>query len=147
MSGWPRESSFAERRATPQRIVLDTNVLVAACFNRSSASAHLVDQIRDGQLRLVWDEATREESEHILRKIPPLSWEAVADLYQAAFQYHGPTDPGAFRFVPDADDRKFAALAAATDATLLTMDAHLLSQQHRMEIAIQTPAAFVEAIG
>ena len=43
-------------------VVLDTNVFVAAGFNPGSHSARLVEAVRDRRLRMIWDEATREEA-------------------------------------------------------------------------------------
>lgn len=127
----------------PPAVVLDTNVLVAAAFNRSSASAAVVEAVREERLRLVWDQATRDESEHILRKIPPLSWSSMAGLYQPEHCFEGPTHPADFHFVPDPDDRKFAALAAATGATLITMDEHLLAHRDRPGVSIEPPRRFL----
>jgi ATP-binding cassette subfamily B protein/subfamily B ATP-binding cassette protein MsbA len=50
----------------PGRVVLDTNVFVAAGFNPGSHSA-LVAAVRDGRLRLVWDDATHTEIEDAAR--------------------------------------------------------------------------------
>lgn len=127
----------------PPAVVLDTNVLVAAGFNASSASARVVQRIRNRRARLVWDEGTRGEAEHILRKIPPLSWSTVVDLYHSEHRYEGATYPEAFDFVPDPDDRKFAALAAAAGAVLLTLDDHLLAHRDQAHIAILTPREFL----
>ena len=68
------------------RAILDTNVFVGAGFNRRSASARLLRAVRDGELVMVWSAATQAETERILRKIPPLSWEAVVDLFDPAFE-------------------------------------------------------------
>ena len=53
-------------------VVLDTNVLVAAGFNPRSASAKIVEAVKQGELRMVWNEATRPEIERIMQQIPPL---------------------------------------------------------------------------
>jgi predicted nucleic acid-binding protein len=42
-------------------VVLDTNVFVGAGFNPRSHSALLLDAVRDGRLRMVWDDATHKE--------------------------------------------------------------------------------------
>src|SRR5688572_19068624 len=103
-------------------VILDTNVFVAAGFNPSSASARLISAARDGHLRMVWNDATRDEIETILRQIPYLAWEHVADLFRADDRYPHQTHPERFDYVPDPADRKFAALADATGATLVTSD-------------------------
>ncbi|MGZ3667280.1 MAG: PIN domain-containing protein, partial [Ktedonobacterales bacterium] len=56
----------------PLSVVLDTNVFVAAGFNPHSASARLVDAVKRGEIRMVWNDATRREIERIVRQIPPL---------------------------------------------------------------------------
>ncbi len=111
------------------QVILDTNVFVAALFNPRSYSSQLIRQVRDGRLQMVWDPLTRTETEYVIRKIPPLHWEAVADLFDGSCCYHGSTDPGAFSYVLDPADRKFAALAQATGAILITMDQDLLGSR------------------
>ena len=66
-------SEGAVPRREALRVVLDTNVIVAAGFQPGGASAWLLDAIRKGALRMIWDDATRRETEHIVHKIPPLS--------------------------------------------------------------------------
>lgn len=125
---------------SPTPVVVDTNVLVAAGFKPRSDSARLVEEIRRGALRLVWNEETLRETERIIRKIPPLSWDAVADLFREGDRFAAPTEPALFHFVPDPDDRKFAALATAAGAALVTMDAHLLGARAEMETPVLTPS-------
>lgn len=107
-------------------VVLDTNVVVAAGFRPRSASGRVLAALRAGRLRLVWDDATRAETERIVGRIPPLAGRDAMPPWTAADRWTGATDPAAFAHVPDPDDRRFAALAAAAGATLVTMDAHLL---------------------
>jgi hypothetical protein len=76
-------------------VVLDTNVFVAAGFNPVSHSAWLVDAVRDGRLRMVWDSAIRAEIEHVIRQIPRLSWTHIADLFRAEDRFGGSTHPEA----------------------------------------------------
>src|SRR5213082_1495115 len=64
----------------PGEVVLDTNVFVAAGFNPGSHSARLVEAVRDGRLRMVFDDAIHAEIEHVMRQIPRLSWTRIADL-------------------------------------------------------------------
>ncbi|MBX6366310.1 MAG: PIN domain-containing protein [Gemmatimonadetes bacterium] len=123
----------------PPAVVLDTNVLVAAGFRPASGSGRLLHEIRTGAVRLVWNDATRRETEHIIRKIPPLSWRAVADLFRAEDRFVGRTDPGAFAVIADPDDREFAALAAAAAATLVTMDEHVLGVRAEVPARVRTP--------
>ena len=127
---------------SPPAVVLDTNVIVAAGFQPGGASARLLDAIRAGALRLVWDDATRRETERIVRRIPPLAGMRIEDLYRPEDRYDGVTDPAAFAFVPDPDDRKFLALAAASGAALVTLDEHLLGVRAETSVRIVTPREF-----
>lgn len=129
------------------RVVLDTNVWVAAGFRRRSASARLVDKIRSGQLRLVWDEATRRETRRILSKIPPLSWDELESLFRDEDRYDGPTAPEQFSYVPDPEDRKFAALSDAAGAPLISMDDDLLAEREKASVPILTPREFLDRHG
>jgi predicted nucleic acid-binding protein len=132
-----------ERRsnASPP-VVLDTNVLVAAGFKPRSASGRIVDAVKQGQVRMVWNDETRREIEHIIGKIPPLRADADVRLFRPADRFTAPTHPERFAFVPDPDDRKFAALADAAGATLISSDEHLLAHRDRMGVSVLTPGAF-----
>ncbi len=123
-------------------VILDTNVFVAAGFNRESASAHIVEQVRAGHLRMVWNDQTRAETQRILNRIPPLSWSGVAGLFREEDRYEGETSPRKFNYIPDAGDRKFAALAEASGALLITNDAHLLDNRERAGLPVLTPEEY-----
>ena len=114
------------------RLVLDTNVFVAAAFKPDGACAALLREVRAGRRTLVWNPPTRDETRAVLRRIPRLSWEAVAPLFDAAPPFDGVCDEAAVAFVEDPADRKFAALALAAGAALVTADAHLLDHAGRL---------------
>ena len=130
-----------------KRIVIDTNVFVAAGFNPRSAAARILAAVREGRLQMVWNEPTRRETKTILRQIPHLDWESVADLFEPEMEFLGLVDPESFVFVPDPEDRKFAALSVAGQATLVTNDNHLLSHTKRIGVDVLTPRAFLAREG
>jgi len=105
-----------------RRIVIDTNVFVAAGFNPRSAAARILAAVREGRFQLIWNEPTRRETEMILRRIPHLDWERVSDLFQPETEFTGRVDPESFALVPDREDRKFAALSLAAQTPLVTND-------------------------
>ena len=125
-------------------VVLDTNVFVAAGFNPGSASARVLEGVRSGRFRLIWNQPTRRETEMILRRIPHVDWQKVADLFRPEEEFTGPVDPAAFAAIADPNDRKFAALSAAANAPLVTSDKLVLAQQGRIGIEIVTPREFLE---
>ena len=124
-------------------VVLDTNVFVAAGFKPGSDSARIIDGVRRGELRMIWNDATRRETRSILEKIPPLSWSAVADLFRDEERCTAETDPERFTQISDPDDRKFAALAHASGAILVSRDADLLSNPHRIDVLVLTPSEYM----
>ena len=123
------------------RAVFDTNVFVAAGFNPGSASAALLAAVRDGRITLVWDEPTRRETRAVLKQIPRLRWEAVADLFRPEAEHEEVGDLSGVSFVEDPQDRKFAALARAAGAVLVSADDHLLAHRDRLDVA--KPAEFL----
>ena len=128
-------------------IVIDTNVFVAAGFNPRSASARVLAAVRQGRLQLIWNKPTQRETEMILRRIPRLDWEKVANLFQPEGEFTGPVDPGTFVLVRDPDDGKFAALSAAAKRPLVTNDNHLLADRNIIGIDALTPRAFLTRAG
>ena len=84
-----------------ERVVLDTNVFVAAGFNRDSHAARIVEGLGRGEWRMVWNRTTRAETRAVLTRIPPLSWERVAPLFRPQDEFRGATDPGAYERVRD----------------------------------------------
>src|SRR5271168_882516 len=129
------------------RIVIDTNVFVAAGFNQRSAAARILAAVREGRFQLIWNEPTRRETEMILRRIPRLDWERVADLFQPEGEFTGLVDPDAFVMIADRDDRKFAALSAAAKTPFVTNDNHVLAQRNLLGIEVLTPRAFLAREG
>jgi uncharacterized protein len=124
-------------------VVLDTNVFVAAAFQPTSESAQVLEDVRSGRLRLVWNEDTCDETRHILRKIPPISWEDVEPLFREGDRRDSGLETASFETIADPDDRKFAALAAASGATLLSLDDHLLAHRGDPRFVVTTPREFL----
>jgi predicted nucleic acid-binding protein len=129
---------------SPPAVILDTNVFVAAGFNRRSASARIIEQVRSGRLRMIWNDQIRRETQHVLSRIPQLSWSSVAELFREDCRYAGDVTPEKFDFIQDPDDRKFAALSEAAGVVLITNDDHLLSNRDRAGLRILTPREFCD---
>ena len=127
----------------PRKVILDTNILVAAGFKRGSAAALIIDAIRRDDWRMVWNDDTRRENEAVLRRIPPLDWEEFSVLFAPEGEFTGVTAPGLFDRIEDPEDRKFAALAAATGAIVISSDAHLLSHRDELPITVLTAREFL----
>lgn len=128
----------------PARVVLDTNVFVAAGFKPDGHAAALLAAVRDGGLTLAWDESTRRETRRILERIPRLSWTAAADLFRPEAEWPPAPEREAWTTIPDPDDRKFAALAHAAQALLVSNDSDLLDVRDGLAVTVLTPR---EAVG
>ena len=128
-------------------IVVDTNVFVASGFNADSHSRLILDAVRTGELVLVWNDATRRETEAVVDQIPPLSIEDVEPLFTERGRYDHPTRPDEFAEVDDPSDRKFAALARAAGAVLVTNDDDLLGPRNYLRITVVTPREYVDNVG
>ncbi len=140
----PRNQSA---RHTPPYLVLDTNVFVAAGFNPRSNSARILKRVREGSWSMAWNRDTRRETEAILAQIPPLSRQSAETAFHPEAEFTAETHPERFGLIEDPDDRKFAALAAAAGAILVTNDDHLLSQRDAMEVEVLTPAELMARYG
>ncbi|MGM0584396.1 MAG: PIN domain-containing protein [Pseudomonadota bacterium] len=127
------------------RAILDTNVFVAAGFNRASACARLLRAVEAGRLELVWSEATRRETRAVLERIPRLRWSDAEPLFRPEAERPAPGDLSGVGFVEDPEDRKFAALSLASGAPLVTADDHLLA--HRDRLDVHKPSEFLRACG
>jgi len=136
------EIYMKERSPASSAVILDTNVFVAAGFNPRSASGRIVDAVKKGQLRMVWNDATRREIEQIMQQIPPPRARSVSNLFRPRDRYAAATYPERFASIPDPDDRKFAALADATGAAVISNDDRLLRYRDRMDVTVLTSSAF-----
>jgi predicted nucleic acid-binding protein len=128
------------------RVIIDTNVFIAAAFNPRSSAAAVIQAVRDGRLQLVWDDRTRAETRRLLEQIPRLRWPDAATLFADSGRHDTRTSPTAFaRSIPDPDDRKFAALAQDTGAPIVTNDDDLLGTRAATSLSVLTPKQFAQA--
>jgi predicted nucleic acid-binding protein len=121
------------------KVVLDSNVFVAAGFNQGSSSAHLLAWVRASKVQMVWHDLTLAETRYQVEKIPPLAWPPLAGLFAPSNQVKGDLALVAYDFIEDRADRKFAALAEQANAILVTNDHHLLSAAPRLSVPVLTP--------
>lgn len=66
----------------------------------------------------------------------------MSKLFHPADRFGAETHPERFIGIPDPDDRKFAALAHAAAAILISNDEHLLSYHGDMDLTVLTSGAF-----
>jgi uncharacterized protein len=125
---------------TVPRVVLDTNVLVAAAYNPGSASRRVVEACLSGGLTAVLSPALRREHDLILARAA--RGQPYRDRLELLLERADVVVPEATpRVVPDdPDDDKLVALALAACAILVTNDAHLLSLAGHEGLKVVRPA-------
>jgi putative PIN family toxin of toxin-antitoxin system len=126
--------------AAARRVVLDTNVLVAAAYNPRSASRHVIEACLGGELTPVVSGALRREYEFILaRAVRGRAYlERVRQLLDRAEVVEPAQVP---RVVPDdPGDDKLVAAALAAGAVLVSNDGHLLALAGQEGLEVVRPA-------
>ena len=131
----------------PHRIILDTNVLVAAAYAPRSASRRIVDACFHGDLVPVASPAIRREYELIVaRAVRVDEYRDRLDELLDELELVEPSETP--RVVPeDADDDKFLAAAQAGSAgRVVSNDRHLLALDPYGTIRIVPPGRFAELV-
>ena len=132
-----------------ERLVIDSNVWIAALISPTGAARQLVDAILDNDIDILMSEATFDELVSRLdrpkfdRYREPEAWNLfLSELVELAlWQEDAGTTTGISR---DADDDKFLALAVMGQAdAIVSGDGDLLELGTHDGIPIVTPAEFL----
>lgn len=137
---WITGAARAGRRERPlTKLVVDTNLFVAAYFNQGSASARILERAREGRVELLWTDAVREEAVKVLRAMP------IADAYvegvEGLFRPACRVEPAPAPEVPgNPDDTKFVACALGGRADMIVSnDRDLLEAPDTAGVQVCTP--------
>jgi len=127
------------------RVLLDTNVLVAAAYAEHSASRWIVEASLRGEITAVASPAVKAEYEFILaRAVRKPDYDArLAELLDRMESVEPQQVP---RVVPEdaQDDKLLAAAVAGRAGWLITNDRHLLALDPYQGVRIVSPGTFVE---
>jgi putative PIN family toxin of toxin-antitoxin system len=128
------------------RVVLDTNVLVAALLSPAGPPARVVEFVLTGQVEIAFDARTRTEYEDVLGRsefqFPRDRVAAVLEVIDAfGFRAAG-VRPWPER-LPDAADEPFLAVAGATDSLLVTGNVRHYPARSRRQVVVCTPREFI----
>ena len=134
----------------PKRVVLDTNVLIAAAWNAGSASRRIVETCLEGKdLRAVSSPDLRREYEFILKRAARKSKyrKSLQHLVETAEVVECDAREMGIEVPADPDDAKVLATAVAgkVDA-LIGNDHHLLDLAHDSQIPILRPSEFLKRL-
>ena len=92
---------------------------------------------------MIWHQTTRRKTEGVLRRIPLLDWRRLAPLFRPGWEHPAELDLTPFRVIENSDERKFAALAAATQSVLISNDDHLLARRDQLPVRVLKPSEFL----
>ena len=130
------------------KVILDTNVFVAAYWAPSSASARLIRACMDCVVQAQYTPQIRKEVEYVLRQIKADSrymawleafWDRAEEISPAPVEGVRTADP---------DDQKFLEAAMGSDTDfIVTNDAHLLLVGYIGRAEILTPSSALKTIG
>ena len=129
------------------RIVLDTNVLVAAAYNPRSSSRRIVRACLEGRLTAVASEAVRREYQFILARAVrvPGYEEPLAALIDGLRIVRPGQTPRVVADDPD-DDKIVAAAIAGGAQWIVTSDRHLLALDPYCGIRIAPAGQLVKIV-
>ena len=133
----------------PKRVVLDTNVLIAAAWNKGSASRKIVEACLDGKtMRAVSSPALRREYEFIVKRAARKSKyrKSLQRLIESAEVVECDAREMGIEVPADPDDAKVLATAVAgrVDA-LIGNDHHLLDLAEESIVPILRPGEFLRS--
>ncbi|MDP8299549.1 MAG: putative toxin-antitoxin system toxin component, PIN family [Candidatus Tantalella remota] len=133
---------------TPVKIVIDTNLLVAYMFKKSSASANILAIADEGLVDIMWHDKIRKEAELITGKIGRAVPKVKMDLNDIFKKKNEVKEVPKVRGVSeDPDDDKFLACAIAAGADMIiSNDAHLLDIENYEGIPIYTSSAALKVL-
>lgn len=135
-----------------ERLVIDSNVWIAALLSPAGTARQLVDTVLDHEIEILMSESTFAELVSRLdrpkfdRYRDPESWNSflTALVELALWHEDAETATGASR---DADDDKFLALAVTGQAeAIISGDRDLLELVSHEGIPILTPAQFLQRL-
>lgn len=129
------------------RVVLDTNVLLAAAYNPGSASARLVRLCVDGRLTMIVSPDLEREYELMLDRA--LHGNADREAIEAArdrAELYFPEDTPRVVAADPADDMLLAAAVEGGAEVLVTNDVEVLKLETYRGVRILRPAEFASGL-
>jgi predicted nucleic acid-binding protein len=129
-------------------IVLDTNIFVAAAFNKKSSAKKIIEWVEEEKFSMLWTKDTKEETKHIISKIPPINWKEFEQLFKSKWEItdevkNSDLDIGDnFKVIKDYSDRKFALLAKVAGSPIISNDSDFLDVRDKLDIKVYTSSEF-----
>lgn len=127
------------------KVVLDTNVFIAAYFNRKSASARIIDLCLENKHKLIFSPRLRKEVKLILKNVR--AERGFHERIRSLFMNASKVKPiqKVFMVKEDPEDNKFLECALEGEADyLITSDRHLLELEEFAQTKICKPTQFLK---
>jgi putative PIN family toxin of toxin-antitoxin system len=129
------------------RVVLDTNVLVAAAYAPASASRRIVDACLEGDIVAVASPAVKREYEHILaRAVRTEDYQQRLAALLERLELVTPSETPRLVQEDPEDDKFLAAAIAGHAGWLVTNDRHLLAIDRHGGVRIVSSGRFAELV-
>jgi len=128
-------------------VVIDTNLIIAAYYNKHSHSAKILDWARRGRLNVLWSEPVLAEAKYILNNIKAdnnfrLS---LLSIYKESRKVTKPPKVlGAI--ANDPSDNKLVGCALAGADYIITSDRHLLAVGEFKGVKMVRPGEFLKEL-
>ncbi len=127
-----------------EKVVLDTNIFVSASFNKKSNSHKIFELIKNNKVQFIWNPDTKDETKYILKKIPVIKWDRFKDIFKPEYEFTKKVTDKKFTEIQDHSDRKFANLAYASTAVLITSDQHFLNVRSQLPVKVLTSSEYIK---
>jgi len=128
-------------------VVLDTNLIIAAYYNRRSASAQILDLARNGKINVLWSEKVFEEAKFILDKIKAgvEFRKSLLSIYKESRKVIKP-ERDIDVIEDDPSDNKLIGCAVKGASYIISNDHHLLDIGEYKGIKMVRPQAFLREL-
>ncbi|MFH1776569.1 MAG: putative toxin-antitoxin system toxin component, PIN family [Candidatus Omnitrophota bacterium] len=138
-------AKFLGRIGRRPKLVIDTNLFVAAYWNRKSASARIIKGILEGKYRFFYTAPIKQEAEHILGriKINKVYREKIKELFKKGKKLR-PVEK--FGYIKDDyyNNKYLDAANAAKADYIISSDKHLTRLKKFKNIPILIPTQFIK---
>lgn len=130
----------------PEKVVLDTNVLVSGLLNSFGPPGRILDLVLVGEFSVAYDDRILGEWREVLRRekfgFPSRDVETLFDFVESEGHRISaqPLETG----LPDPDDAPFLEVAYETGAVLITGNLKHYPPEGRQGVEVIEPAAFME---
>lgn len=129
------------------RVVIDTNLIIAGRYRKSSAASKVIDMCISRRLIAVFSSRTKDENMNILEKVrPPADYLEKIRRFLSVSIYV-PEPQTRVNICADASDNKYFETAIAGQAQcIITSDRHLLEHDGYYGIRVMRPADFLKSL-